>query len=370
MEKKNKPSGPTVEQRIVSDHDHCQCVESLKTEINALKRDVTMLQENQRQLKTDLEIRTSTCDFCLDRFKDDDKKIRFYTGFVTYTMFMACFNFLSTSAAEMRTWQGKRTSSGERTTEKTGPKPKLTPQDQFFMVMVRLRLGLKVEDLADRFYVSPATVSRIFIFWINLMYVKFKELPMWMSRSKVDKYMPPCFKEWYPSTRVIIDATEFYIEKPSSLTRQSATWSSYKNHNTFKVLVGISPDGTIIFTSNLYEGSISNVDLVEQCGISGLLENGDSVMADKGFDIQYLLTKLGVRLNIPPFRRGEQQLTPDEIMKTKKIAAVHIHVERAIGRIKQYNILSGVLPNSLWDVSDQIVFVVAYLTNFEPGLCA
>ena len=39
------------------------------------------------------------------------------------------------------------------------------------MVMVRL----KVEDLADQFYVSPATVSRIFISWINLMYVKFKE---------------------------------------------------------------------------------------------------------------------------------------------------------------------------------------------------
>ena len=109
--------------------------------------------------------------------------------------------------------------------------------------------------------------------------------------------MPPCFKEWYPSTHVIIDATEFYIEKPSSLARQSATWSSYKNHNAFKVLVGISLDGTIIFTSNVYEGSISDVDLVEQCGIMGLLENGDSVMADIGFDIQHLLTKSGVSLH-------------------------------------------------------------------------
>ena len=36
---------------------------------------------------------------------------------------------------------------------------------------------------------------------------------------------------YYPS------ATEFFIEKPSSLARQNATWSSYKNHNTFKVLI-------------------------------------------------------------------------------------------------------------------------------------
>ena len=69
----------------------------------------------------------------------------------------------------------------ERTTEKPSPKPKLSHLDQFFLTMVCLRLGLSVEDLADRFGINPSTVSRSFITWINLMYVKFKELPMWMS---------------------------------------------------------------------------------------------------------------------------------------------------------------------------------------------
>ena len=78
---------------------------------------------------------------------------------------------------------------------------------------------------------------------------------------KVDTWMPPCFEKWHPTTRVIIDGTEFYIEKPSSLARQSATWSSYKNHNTFKVLVGLSLDGTMVNISHLYEGSMSDVDL-------------------------------------------------------------------------------------------------------------
>ena len=81
-----------------------------------------MLQENQRQL-ADLEI-------ILEQVPAtsvwiDSKKIRFYTGFVTYTMSMACFNFLLASVADMRTWQGKRTSSGERTTEKTGKQSKI-----------------------------------------------------------------------------------------------------------------------------------------------------------------------------------------------------------------------------------------------------
>lgn len=35
-------------------------------------------------------------------------------------------------------------------------------------------MGLNVEDRADCFYINPLTNSRIFITWINLMYVKFK----------------------------------------------------------------------------------------------------------------------------------------------------------------------------------------------------
>ena len=83
--------------------------------------------------------------------------------------------------------------------------------------------------------------------------------------------------------------SEFFIEKPSSLARQSATWSSYKNHNIFQVLIGISPDGTMVFISNLYEGLVSDVDLVSQSGLLALLERDDSIMADKGLDIQHLL---------------------------------------------------------------------------------
>ena len=93
-------------------------------------------------------------------------------------------------------------------------------------------------------------------------------------------------------------------------------------------------------------------------------------MADKGFEIQHLLTGLGVQLNISPFRQGQRQFTPDEVMKPKKVAAVRIHVERAIQRMKQFKLLSGVMPNCLWDVAEQTVFVVVNLRNFQPGLAA
>ena len=58
--------------------------------------------------------------------------------------------------------------------------------------------------------------------------------------------MPKCFQELYSTTRVIIDATEVFVETPALPEFQQMTYSSYKNHNTYKALVGISPDGPIL----------------------------------------------------------------------------------------------------------------------------
>ena len=159
-------------------HKHCQCVQELQESIQTLRSELSASLLQTNQLAQQLQQEKNRKMFSSDRFKNDNKKIRFYT-FSFFGMFLSCFNFLLASAEQMRTWQGKQTSMDERTTEK--PNPKLSHLDQFFLTMVRLRLGLSVEDLADRFGSNPSTVSRTFITWINLMYVKFKELPMWMS---------------------------------------------------------------------------------------------------------------------------------------------------------------------------------------------
>ena len=139
-----------------------------------------------------------------------------------------------------------------------------------------------------------------------------------------------------PSTRVIIDCTELFCQRPSSLTIQSSLFSHYKYHVTYKGLVGIAPSGGIIFVSELYDGSISDVEIVKRCGIlqKELWRDSDSLMADRGFTIQNLLKPLGVSLNIPAFLQGREQLTMEEVTESQTIAAVRIHVERAIQRVK------------------------------------
>ena len=125
----------------------------------------------------------------------------------------------------------------------------------------------------------------------------------------------------------------------------------------------------ITFVLSLYPGSISDKELTRRCGILDLLEPGDSVMADRGFDIEEDLALRGVRLNIPPFLRGKTQLSEKELITTRRIASLRIHVERAMERIKNFHIFDRPLPSSLTDIADRIFFVCCVLGNFHPPLC-
>ena len=108
--------------------------------------------------------------------------------------------------------------------------------------------------------------------------------------------MPKSFCRLYPKTRVTIDCTEFYFQRPRSPSAQSDTYSTYKSRNTGKCLLGISPSGTFIFVSDVYGGNVSDIYITylyitEHSNVLELIEEGDDIMADTGFTIRDLLTK-------------------------------------------------------------------------------
>ena len=153
---------------------------------------------------------------------------------------------------------------------------------------------------------------------------------------------------------------------------QSSTWSDYKSHNTAKFLLACTPNGAVMYISPLYVGSISDVQLTRESGFLDALDRqniaGMSVMADRGFTIKSQIERLGAKLNIPPFLDGRQQMSLDDVKTGRRIASLRIHVERVIGRVKNYSILKGVLPLSMSRIANQIVYVCAFLVNFQPVL--
>lgn len=95
----------------------------------------------------------------------------------------------------------------------------------------------------------------------------------------------------------------------------------------------MSPFGAFAFVSDLWSGNVSDKHLTEQSGLIEKLDDGDAVMADRGFHVEDSLLKKNATLIAPPFTRkwhnGKgKRLNVKEIRQTRQIARLRIHVER------------------------------------------
>ena len=303
-----------------------------------------------------------------------------YIDFVYFDTFLHLFylGILDKLSPCLKYWRGQSgtlhdTKYQDGGKKKTGPRRKLSRFQEFVITLLRIRLGLFEFILADIFGISVSRVSQTVATWLNYMHTVFNPLLKWPSTEQVKKFMPKCFRMTFPNTKCIIDCTEFFIDKPASPTAQVQTYSSYKHRNTFKALIGISPSGAITYVSNLWGGNVSDRYITEHSGFMDLVKPGDEIMADRGFPIRDLCLERRAKLNIPPFTRKCQwgkgrYLSASDIKKTKNIARLRIHVERAIERLKNYRILSNTMSIKLKPLANQTLKVCAFLCNLQKPL--
>ena len=251
---------------------------------------------------------------------------------------------------------------------------KLSPAEG--LLLMQLRLNLRIEDLAYRFNIAVSTTGDVFHRWIEVMHVHLKFLIKWPTQEVCRTNMPPIFKDLYPHTHCIIDCSEIFIEQPCSYQARAQTYSNYKKHNTVKFLIGITPCGAISFLSKCWGGRATDKCITMNSGFLRLLDPGDVVLADRGFDIGDDIALHGARLEIPAFTRGKKQLSMQEVEYSRRISEVRIHVECVIGLLKnKYTILQGTLPVLLKHKDDtdeafidKLLTVCAVLVNLSPSV--
>ena len=93
--------------------------------------------------------------FTAENLERDDRKTRFYRGFVNFGTFMLTSNNLLQVAGRLNYWNGKDSLEDkpyleDENRQKPEPKRKMRVIDEYLMVFMRLRLGLLKQDLAER----------------------------------------------------------------------------------------------------------------------------------------------------------------------------------------------------------------------------
>jgi hypothetical protein len=342
----------------------------------------TMVMKNQQVVKNaDVmgnETEQNSAVLKLDSVKNDEKKMRFFTG-LSFLQFMALFNFLGDGVNNLKYIKsGKKEAEGPEISvenvngvdkDKPGPGRTTSKTDELFMTLLRLRRGYSFYALSHFCKISETRYRVIFTTWLQLLYCHFNDLRsvMFPPRQHLKRFMPKSFRS-FKNLRCVVDCTEFFVQMPRNFSRQGNLYSNYKHHCTFKALIAVGPNGTGVFVSDLYEGAISDKELFERCGIINYLLPEDLVLADRGFTVKEYLMKKGVHLNIPPFLMGRDKLTPQEELLTRRIAKARIHVERYNERVKRFKLISGTIPLNIAPIANQAVFVACCLVKFQDQL--
>ena len=198
------------------------------------------------------------------------------------------------------------------------------------------------------------------------MSLQWREIDLWPSRDIVKFYSPSDFRVKFPATRALMDGTECPIKKPKAPAAQQIVFSTYKNRCTAKTIIGSTPGGMVSYVSPAYGGSASDRQIIERSKVPEKCDPSDSLMADKGFDVQDIFAPYDVTINIPTFFKKQNKMSGKTVLKDRKIASKRVHIERIIGLGKTYKILNQPMNYTETLLASDIIFICYMLVNIRP----
>ena len=154
--------------------DHHYILADASSPSRLMADSVESLQHELARVKQEYDELSSRC-VHLSAIKDNQVKFKHFTGLPNYGTFSALFCFLEPKASRLKVWRGQSTlrevcASGP---VRRGSLPahlrKVSLDDQFFVVLLRLRTAPSELQLAHCLGIYESTFSRIFITWINFL---------------------------------------------------------------------------------------------------------------------------------------------------------------------------------------------------------
>ena len=115
-------------------------------------------------------------------------------------------------------------------------------------------------------------------------------------------------------------------------------FSHYKNTQTGKALIGFTPHQSGLLLSDIYPGSLSDSAITEKTHVLSWLTSEHELMSDQGFAVQDYCSMKGVYLTRPA-QKNLDKFSQGDVSTNFNNASTRIHVERFIGRVRDWSSL-------------------------------
>ena len=139
----------------------------LASSATSLKQHVIDLQQQLVQPKNN--------QFTHEKLKNDTAAVKVYTFLPNVGCLNAVFEYFEPRLDCMQYWHGPKTTRKpdilyqQASPSKPSPSRSLSHLEELVLVLMRLRVGLFMNDLADRFGISSGHASKIVTTWINFL---------------------------------------------------------------------------------------------------------------------------------------------------------------------------------------------------------
>jgi len=209
-----------------------------------------------------------------------------------------------------------------------GRRRQLKPYQEVLLTLIYLRHNVAHAVVGELFGVSADTSENTFH---EVVFVLRDVCPAqrWDAEKKWKKREP----SWTPDTveRALIDSFESPVRRPSHQALQKRVYSGKKKRHTLKSQVVTDTTGEILDLDAGHRGPTADKRVYEQSTVEAHYPN-----TQKQGDLAYQ----GIAgVSVPHKKPKGGRLTEEQRAENRRLAAVRVHVEHGIRRIKGWRIV-------------------------------
>lgn len=105
---------------------------------------------------------------------------------------------------------------------------KASPKQLVVFIMMKLKTNLTFKQLSCLFSLVPSTLSNYFVKGLPILKAVLQPVIFWPTKEQIYNNLPKSFKPQFEDCYIVMDCTEFPIERLESLESRIKTCSHYK----------------------------------------------------------------------------------------------------------------------------------------------